>query len=84
MLNAVRVEDTYFARTHEVESEVEPSVMIAPGMPLADIEKLVILETLRRLSFNRTRAARTLGIGIRTLQRKIKQYQSEGLAVPAN
>ena len=52
----------------------QAGVHFAPGMALADVEKLVILETLRHLRFNRTRAARVLGIGIRTLQRKLKQY----------
>lgn len=50
------------------------------GMTLADVEKAVILETLKRQNFNRTRAARVLGIGIRTLQRKLKQYRTDGSA----
>ena len=53
---------------------IQTGVHFSPGMALADVEKLVILETLRHLRFNRTRAARVLGIGIRTLQRKLKQY----------
>jgi DNA-binding NtrC family response regulator len=52
-------------------------VSFEQGMTLADIEKAVILETLKRQNFNRTRAARVLGIGIRTLQRKLKQYRSD-------
>lgn len=52
-------------------------VQFNQGMTLAAIERSVILETLRRQNANRTRAARVLGIGIRTLQRKLKQYQSE-------
>lgn len=44
------------------------------GMKLKDIEKVVILETLKSQNFNRTHAARVLGIGIRTLQRKLKKY----------
>jgi transcriptional regulator of acetoin/glycerol metabolism len=47
------------------------------GMSLADIEKVVILETLKGHDFNRTYTAKTLGIGIRTLQRKIKQYRDD-------
>ena len=43
-------------------------------MTLADIERLVILETLRRRNNNRTHSAKALGIGIRTLQRKLKEY----------
>lgn len=56
---------------------LELQVSFEHGMTLADIEKAVILETLRRQNFNRTRAARVLGIGIRTLQRKLKQYRLE-------
>ena len=57
-------------------SAVEP-VSFSVGMTLADIERAVILETLKRQAFNRTRSARVLGIGIRTLQRKLKQYRGE-------
>jgi DNA-binding protein Fis len=40
---------------------------------------------LKQQSFNRTRAARVLGIGIRTLQRKLKQYREEtGIAMIAD
>jgi len=53
------------------------AVSFEAGMTLREIEKAVILETLKRQSFNRTRAARVLGIGIRTLQRKLKQYKLE-------
>lgn len=53
----------------------EPAVLFDQGMSLKDVEKSVILETLKRQKFNRTRTARVLGIGIRTLQRKLKQYR---------
>lgn len=59
---------------NHVNHALQAGVVFAPGMALADVEKMVILETLRHLRFNRTRAARVLGIGIRTLQRKLKQY----------
>ena len=55
----------------------EAGLEITSGMKLRDVERLVILETLRQQSFNRTRAARVLGIGIRTLQRKLKQYKAD-------
>ena len=44
------------------------------GTKLKDIEKHVILETLKHHRYNRTHAAKTLGIGVRTLQRKLKSY----------
>ena len=56
----------------------EALVVVLPGTPLQEIEKSVILATLRKQRFNRTRTARTLGIGIRTLQRRLKEYRSSG------
>ncbi len=63
--------------TEAVGSNALNSVAFSQGMTLREIEKQVILETLKHQNFNRTRAARVLGIGIRTLQRKLKQYRSE-------
>jgi two-component system response regulator HydG len=44
------------------------------GKPLTEIEKLVIGETLKFTGGNREHAAEMLGIGERTLYRKIKEY----------
>ena len=44
------------------------------GKPLAEIERLFIAETLRVTGGNRELAASKLGIGERTLYRKIKEY----------
>ena len=62
---------------HIGASALETAVAFEHNMTLADIEKAVIMETLKRQNFNRTRSARVLGIGIRTLQRKLKQYSSD-------
>ena len=45
------------------------------GKPLEEIERLFIAETLRITGGNREEAAKMLGIGERTLYRKIKEYQ---------
>jgi two-component system response regulator HydG len=45
------------------------------GQPLEEVEKLFIAETLRMTGGNREEAAQMLGIGQRTLYRKIKQYE---------
>ena len=45
------------------------------GKPLEEIEKQVIAETLRMCGGNREEAATMLGIGERTLYRKIKEYE---------
>ena len=45
------------------------------GKPLSEIEGMFIAETLQFTSGNREEAADLLGIGERTLYRKIKEYQ---------
>ncbi len=45
------------------------------GKPLSEIERLFIGETLRLTAGNREEAAHLLGIGERTLYRKIKEYE---------
>ncbi|NLE37695.1 MAG: sigma-54-dependent Fis family transcriptional regulator, partial [Pirellulaceae bacterium] len=60
-----------------VEPEAEPSgtsLTRLVGKPLSEIEKLFLAETLRLTGGNREEAARMLGIGERTLYRKIKEY----------
>ena len=60
-----------------LESKTElTSLFLSGETSLKEIEKQVILTTLKNRGFNRTHTARTLGIGIRTLQRKLKQYQA--------
>lgn len=44
------------------------------GKPLSELERLFIAETLEQTGGNREAAAELLGIGQRTLYRKIKEY----------
>jgi transcriptional regulator of acetoin/glycerol metabolism len=44
------------------------------GMTMADVEKLHIMNTLRMFGGNRERTAKALGIGARTLYRKLREY----------
>ena len=48
--------------------------MFHVGMTMAELERNAILATLEETDGNRTRAARSLGISLRTLQRKLKEY----------
>ncbi len=50
------------------------SLAVMVGKPLEEIERLFIAETLRTTGGNREEAAEWLGIGERTLYRKIKGY----------
>jgi two-component system response regulator HydG len=44
------------------------------GRPMGDVERLFIEATLQFTEQNREKAAQLLGIGARTLYRKIKEY----------
>ncbi|MGE5537884.1 MAG: sigma-54 interaction domain-containing protein [Gemmatimonas sp.] len=53
------------------------------GRTVAEVERDLILNTLQHCLGNRTHAANILGISIRTLRNKLKQYAEEGTAVVA-
>jgi DNA-binding NtrC family response regulator len=71
-------------RMHIEDIEPEPTpadlaaehevVVFRPGMTLADLERNAITAALREVAGNRRRAAEMLGMGERTLYRKIKEY----------
>jgi DNA-binding NtrC family response regulator len=52
------------------------------GRTVANVEQDLILETLTHCLGNRTHAAHILGISIRTLRNKLKQYSDDGLRIP--
>ncbi|HWT99220.1 MAG TPA: sigma-54 dependent transcriptional regulator [Terriglobales bacterium] len=52
------------------------------GKTVAAVERDLIIDTLQHCLGNRTHAANILGISIRTLRNKLKQYNEEGFAVP--
>ena len=55
----------------------EETVLYRPGMSMADVERAAIEAALKETRGNRRRAAEILGIGERTLYRKLKQYALE-------
>ncbi len=59
----------------ESTPEPEPAAVIyKPGMSMTDVERAAIDAALRETHGNRRKAAETLGIGERTLYRKLKEY----------
>jgi len=53
------------------------------GRTVADVERDLIIDTLKHTLGNRTHAAKILGISIRTLRNKLNAYVQDGLPVPA-
>jgi len=58
----------------DVESLPEAPVVYRSGMSMADVERAAIEAALRETHGNRRKAAEILGIGERTLYRKLKEY----------
>jgi DNA-binding NtrC family response regulator len=54
------------------------------GSTVDEIERELVLQTLARCDGNRTRAARVLGLSVRTLRNKIRLYVAAGIDVPAH
>ena len=80
--------------THEsdIPAPETPAPTLAPneivplliGSTVGEIERELVLQTLARCDGNRTRASRVLGVSVRTLRNKIRQYSAEGIDVPAH
>lgn len=66
----------------EQASETAAGTDTLVGRTVADVEKDLIISTLKHTLGNRTHAANILGISIRTLRNKLKQYMEEGIDVP--
>jgi DNA-binding NtrC family response regulator len=61
------------ASSHSASSHM----MYEPGLPLWEVERRHILNTLRKVGGNRTEAARQLAISVRCLQYKLKEYTTD-------
>jgi DNA-binding NtrC family response regulator len=61
------------------QPEVRVQARVGPRT-MAEIERQAILETLELTEGKRAEAAKILGIGLRTLQRKLKEYREDGHA----
>lgn len=60
-------------------ASVEVLAGAAVTRPLAEIEREVILRTLRQFKGHRVKTAKALGIGVRTLGMKLKKWKEEGV-----
>jgi transcriptional regulator with PAS, ATPase and Fis domain len=55
----------------------EDGLRLRPGMTVAEAERRLILETLAFTQNNKTRAAESLGISLKTLHNKLKEYEAQ-------
>ncbi|HEY0938690.1 MAG TPA: sigma-54 dependent transcriptional regulator [Steroidobacter sp.] len=54
----------------------DAAVTFRDGMSLAEVEQVVIIETLRRCDDNKTKTAAVLGISLKTLYNRLNQYRA--------
>jgi DNA-binding NtrC family response regulator len=89
ILAAVASDAHQFVDRNEAMAEVAHTALTVQavtralvGRTVADVERDLILETLKHCLGNRTHAANVLGISIRTLRNKLTEYAAEGVRVP--
>jgi DNA-binding NtrC family response regulator len=63
------------ATLREAQTEAVRDLRLPLGQSLQEVERRFIEETLRWLGYDKQRASETLGIGLRTLYRKLKEYE---------
>ncbi len=56
--------------------------LLGPGETLSDLERRAILHVLTACDGNRTRASARLGISVRTLRNRLRDYRVDGIPVP--
>ncbi len=55
--------------------EAAGAVVVPSGSTVAEAEKLLILETLKQMDNNKSRAARALGLDVKTIRYKLRSYE---------
>jgi DNA-binding NtrC family response regulator len=66
---------SHFTATSVIHEPTTEPLSGVGGIPLADLERHAIIETLRQTSGNQTKAAKVLGISDRTLREKMRRYR---------
>ena len=85
---AMQLIDAHKEQTSEHNVDAAQSrklhIDIPPGTSLEDLERAAVEQALAQHHGNRTHAAKTLGISVRTLQRKLKAWGMPIMSYPNN
>jgi DNA-binding NtrC family response regulator len=65
------------AEARPTAASAEGVVTVRPGMTIADAERMLIFATLRQFGGDKTRAAESLGISLKTLYNRLHAYEKE-------
>jgi DNA-binding NtrC family response regulator len=80
--DGARLDQVRSSPAAQVAATAEQVTRTLVGRTVADVERDLILETLKHCLGNRTHAANILGISIRTLRNKLNEYSADGVPVP--
>ncbi len=72
----LRAASDYGPELGEMGIVEDAPVAFRDGMSLAEVERCVILETLRRTAGNKTKTAAVLGISLKTLYNRLNEYKA--------
>ena len=79
----IMLDSTDAAEVTAADLDSSDVIVIRPGVePFDDIRRRVILRTLERCDGNRTRTAEVLGLSLRTIRNRLREYREAGVAVP--
>jgi two-component system, NtrC family, response regulator HydG len=65
-----------YGPTLSASLKFDGDVAFRPGMSLSEVEQIVITETLKRYSGNKTKTAAVLGISLKTLYNRLNEYRA--------
>jgi two-component system, NtrC family, response regulator AtoC len=68
--------------TRTVKQVAGPYLSVRVGSPLADVERTLIFATLEHFSGHKERTAAALGVSLKTLYNRLKEYSAEGHVPP--
>jgi two-component system response regulator FlrC len=74
--------DSEASEISEADDEEAKLTFKVGAEALTDVRRVIILETLRQFDGNRTKTAESLGVSVRTIRNKLKQYRELGEDVP--
>ena len=80
--DCVPVPEIPLAESHALSPHQIVPMLI--GSTVEAIERELVLQTLARCQGNRTHAARVLGLSVRTMRNKSRQYGTDRIDIPAH
>ena len=70
------IEDTDLPETLTSKANMTPTIEFRMGQTMVEVEKHFLFHTINHMDGNKTKAAKILGISLKTLHNKLNKYKS--------